>query len=60
MKPTALVLRTAGTNCDIETAFALRRAGAETSRLHVNVLRDDPEKLLDHSILVIPGGFSYG
>jgi len=60
MKPTALVLRTAGTNCDIETEFALRRAGAETSRLHVNVLRKEPEKLLNFSILVIPGGFSYG
>ncbi len=60
MKPTALVLRTAGTNCDIETEFALRRAGAETSRLHVNVLRKNPRKLLDFSILVIPGGFSYG
>jgi len=60
MKPTALVLRTAGTNCDIETEFALHRAGAETSRLHVNELRKDPAKLLDFSILVIPGGFSYG
>jgi phosphoribosylformylglycinamidine synthase len=60
MKPHALVLRTAGTNCDEETEFALHLAGAETSRLHVNVLRSDPGKLLDFSILVIPGGFSYG
>ena len=60
MHPRALVLRTAGTNCDIETEFALRQAGAEPTRLHVNKLQKDPGTLLDYSILVLPGGFSYG
>ena len=60
MKPRALILRTGGTNCDVETDFAFRQAGADTSRLHVNVLRDNPDRLMDFAILAVPGGFSYG
>ena len=55
-----LILRTAGTNCDEETDFAFRLAGAHTARLHINVLRESPDRLLGFSILAIPGGFSYG
>jgi len=60
MTPKVLVLRTGGTNCDEETAFAFRLAGAQTEKLHVNVLRKDPGRLAEFSVLVIPGGFSYG
>jgi len=60
MRARALILRTAGTNCDRETEFALRLAGAETSLLHVNVLRENPDLLQEFAILAIPGGFSYG
>jgi len=60
MAAKALILRTAGTNCDRETEFAFRLAGAETEMLHVNVLRDAPERLAEFAILAIPGGFSYG
>lgn len=60
MKPRALILRTGGTNCDVETDFAFRQAGADTDRLHVNALRNSPDRLLEFSILAIPGGFSYG
>ncbi len=60
MSVQTLILRTAGTNCDRETAFAFELAGAETEKLHVNALRDSPELLADYEILVIPGGFSYG
>lgn len=56
----ALILRTAGTNCDEETDFAFRLAGAETKKLHVNVLRERPNVLSEYHILAIPGGFSYG
>lgn len=56
----ALILRTAGTNCDQETDFAFRLVGAETARLHVNELRADPARLSEFQILAIPGGFSYG
>jgi phosphoribosylformylglycinamidine synthase len=56
----ALVLRTAGTNCDGETVRALRQAGAETTLLHLHELARDPARLFDQRILVLPGGFSYG
>ena len=56
----ALVLRTAGTNCDVETAFALERAGATADRIHVNRIAEKPALLSQFAILVIPGGFSYG
>lgn len=55
-----LVLRTAGTNCDYETQFAFQQAGAQAERVHVNRLAERPDLLHEHSILVIPGGFSYG
>jgi len=60
MSVNVLVLRTAGTNCDRETEFAFRQAGAETTKLHVNVLRKAPARLDEFHILVLPGGFSYG
>ncbi|HRY28854.1 MAG TPA: phosphoribosylformylglycinamidine synthase I [Elusimicrobiota bacterium] len=56
----AVVLRCAGTNCDEETAAALRRAGAEPSRVHVNRFLEGGRRLNDYDLLVIPGGFSYG
>ncbi len=59
-KPGVVILRTAGTNCDRETEFAFRLAGARAERLHVNVLRGDPARLDQFQVLAIPGGFSYG
>src|SRR5207248_11787462 len=55
-----LILRTAGTNCDGETAYAFERAGAIAERLHVNRLLEDRRLLEGYQILAIPGGFSYG
>jgi phosphoribosylformylglycinamidine synthase subunit PurQ / glutaminase len=60
MTARVLILRTAGTNCDEETAFAFRQAGAEVEKLHVNALRDEPQRLAAFHILALPGGFSYG
>ncbi|HTZ10993.1 MAG TPA: phosphoribosylformylglycinamidine synthase I [Candidatus Margulisiibacteriota bacterium] len=54
------VLRTAGTNCDQETAFAFRKVKAEASLLHVNKLIKGDATLADYQILAIPGGFTYG
>jgi len=56
----ALVLRSAGTNCDGETVRALELAGATTELLHLNALARDPARLADVQVLVIAGGFSYG
>ena len=60
MKPKVLILRTAGTNCDVETETAFRFAGAETALVHIQNLISDKVNLSDYQILAIPGGFSYG
>ena len=59
-KPSVLVLRAAGTNCDAETAHAFERAGAAAARVHVNELLAAPARLDEFQLLAIPGGFSYG
>ena len=60
MKPRVLVLRAAGTNCDVETAYAFDAVGAASTTLHINRLRERPLLLREVQILAIPGGFSYG
>lgn len=61
MKPVrVLILRTAGTNCDLETEAAFRLAGAKPERVHVRRVLEGAARLLDYHILVFPGGFSYG
>ena len=55
-----LVLRTAGVNCDEETAHAFRLAGGEVSVLHIGSLLRGEERLEEFDVLAIPGGFSYG
>lgn len=56
-----LVLRTAGTNCDEETALAFRRAGADrVERVHVGAFLRRERELAEFDILALPGGFSYG
>jgi phosphoribosylformylglycinamidine synthase I len=55
-----LLIRAPGTNCDMETEFAFQQAGATTRLVHVNRLIRHEEKLSEHQILVIPGGFTYG
>ncbi len=56
----AMVLRTAGTNCDYETVYALETAGATAERVHINRLAEKPAMLDEYAILAVPGGFSYG
>ncbi|MCS7365760.1 MAG: phosphoribosylformylglycinamidine synthase subunit PurQ [archaeon GB-1867-035] len=60
MKVKIIVLRAPGTNCDSETARALREAGAKVDIVHVNKLLTGKTDLFDYHGLVIPGGFSYG
>jgi phosphoribosylformylglycinamidine synthase subunit PurQ / glutaminase len=59
-RPSALVLRAPGTNCDLETADAWRRAGADADTWHVNRLFECSRDLAQFQILTLPGGFSYG
>src|SRR4051794_5825286 len=59
-KPRVLVLRAPGTNCDEETAFAWRLAGAEAETWHVGRVVESPGALDAFQVLTIPGGFSYG
>jgi phosphoribosylformylglycinamidine synthase len=60
MKPQTLILRTAGTNCDGETAYAFERAGATAEFIHINRLLERPAMIHDYQLLAFPGGFSYG
>lgn len=54
------ILRSAGTNCDWETAFAFAEAGASPESVHINELLRRQRFLDDYEILAIPGGFTYG
>ncbi|MDD5107892.1 MAG: phosphoribosylformylglycinamidine synthase I [Candidatus Omnitrophica bacterium] len=60
VKAKVCVLRSAGTNCDNETAAAFSLAGAQTQLLHINSLVGGARILDDFHILALPGGFSYG
>lgn len=53
------ILRVGGTNCDLETARALRDLGARAKVVHVNRVVEEGN-LLQYDALVFPGGFSYG
>ncbi len=58
--PKVIVLRTAGTNCDIETYHAFKTAGGNPELVHINRLFEKQRRLADYDILAVPGGFSYG
>jgi len=59
-KINVLILRTAGTNCDVETAHAFSCVGASADFIHINTLLAGKKKLEQYHILALPGGFSYG
>ncbi len=59
-KPKVCVLRSAGTNCDEETAFAFLKAGAFPELVHINRIISQEKSLDEYQILALPGGFSYG
>ena len=60
MKPSTLIIRTAGTNCDAELAHAFELAGATAQAVHINRLIEQPDLVDCFDILGLPGGFSYG
>jgi phosphoribosylformylglycinamidine synthase subunit PurQ / glutaminase len=57
---TALVIRTAGTNCDAELCRAFEAAGAQPRLEHVDTLARTPSVLDCAQLIGIPGGFSHG
>lgn len=59
-KPRVCIIRTAGTNCDKETAFAFSQVGSEAVLVHVNDLVKGKDSLVNYQILAFSGGFSYG
>jgi phosphoribosylformylglycinamidine synthase subunit PurQ / glutaminase len=59
-RPKALILRTAGVNCDVESAFACEQAGFDADRVHVNRIGSGEVSLDPYAFLFIAGGFSYG
>lgn len=60
MKTKALVLDGYGLNCGYETAYSLKKAGAEPERVHINRLIFGDKELEDYEMLVFIGGFSWG
>ncbi len=60
MKPVALIIRTAGTNCDRELAHAFELAGADPVTVHLNKLIEEPTQIERAGLIGVPGGFSYG
>ena len=57
-RPHALLLKFAGTNCDEETARALRTVGFETNTVPFPLITQDLVEAAD--LVVLSGGFSYG
>ncbi|MFP3898253.1 MAG: phosphoribosylformylglycinamidine synthase I [Dehalococcoidia bacterium] len=55
-----LILHAPGTNCDIETGFAFRKAGSIVEAAPIDELVRRKRPLSGYQIMVIPGGFTYG
>ena len=59
-EPTALIVIGDGLNCEEETAFAFRLAGAEPCLVHITDLLAGEKKLKSYQLLAFIGGFSNG
>ena len=60
----ALVITGYGLNCDYETHYCLKLAGARSHRIHINEViarrpGEKPFRLEDFHLLVFGGGFSW-
>lgn len=53
-----MIIRAAGTNCDVETQYAFELAGATAERVYIDEVQQ--KKILDYQIIALPGGFTYG
>lgn len=59
MRPKALIIKAAGTNCERETLEACKHAGFDAEIELIKRLRS-PDGLDRYSFVIVPGGFSYG
>ncbi len=59
-RPRTLLVRTAGTNCDVELARAFELAGSRVDVVHERVLVGDPARLDGYHLIAFPGGFAHG
>lgn len=59
-KPKAIVISGDGINCESETRFGLDLAGFQSQECHIAALLANPKILNNFSLLVLPGGFSFG
>jgi len=59
-RPKALIIRTAGTNCDAELCRAFELAGAQAELVHLSALVADPSRIDAYQLIGFPGGFSHG
>ncbi|GJQ59204.1 MAG: phosphoribosylformylglycinamidine synthase [Candidatus Scalindua sp.] len=60
LRPKVVIIRTAGTNCDYETRYALEKVGATVDLVHINQLVKEKDLLDLYQMVVLPGGFTYG
>lgn len=59
-QPHAIVIRTAGINCDEEMVRGFELAGARVTLVHLDTLAADPSPIDTADLIGFPGGFSYG
>ncbi len=53
-----MIIRAAGTNCNVETGFAFERAGARVDEIYIDHVPNT--EFRDYQIIALPGGFTYG
>lgn len=58
--PRALIITTAGINCDRELAESFELAGAAARFMHLNELMADPSLIDEFDLIGLPGGFAHG
>jgi phosphoribosylformylglycinamidine synthase I len=58
--PTALIITTAGINCDLELARSFELAGATPRFMHLNELMAEPSRMDAFDLIGLPGGFAHG
>ncbi|MGV8085900.1 MAG: phosphoribosylformylglycinamidine synthase subunit PurQ [Candidatus Bilamarchaeum sp.] len=56
----ALILTGYGINCENESRYAIEKSGGSADILHLNKVIENPKLLENYTMLMVPGGFSFG